>query len=94
MIKVLHKKSKLTYAVKEINKKNLKLNNMIEQVGNEVKIMYLLNHPYILKLYNHFEDDINISLVLEFAEGGQLYTKMFRTPEKKFEEKIVAKYIY
>lgn len=74
VIKVLHKKSKLTYAVKEINKKNLKLNNMIEQVGNEVKIMYLLNHPYILKLYNHFEDDINISLVLEFAEGVYTHT--------------------
>ena len=40
---------------------------MIEQVTNEVKIMYSLNHPYILKLYNHFEDDINIYLVLEFA---------------------------
>jgi len=48
---------------------------MLEQVGNEVKIMYLLNHPYILKLYNHFEDDINISLVLEFAEG--VHTHIF-----------------
>jgi serine/threonine protein kinase len=40
---------------------------------NEVRIMYSLNHPYILKLYNHFEDDVNISLVLEFAPGVILY---------------------
>ena len=38
-------------------------------MNNEVKIMYSLNHPYILKLYNHFEDDVNIYLVLEFASG-------------------------
>ena len=36
---------------------------------NEVKIMYSLNHPYILKLYNHFEDDINVYLILEFVGG-------------------------
>lgn len=27
----------------------------------------------------------------DLFDQGQLYTKMFRTPEKKFEEKIVAK---
>jgi serine/threonine protein kinase len=29
--------------------------------------MYSLNHPYILKLFNHYEDDTNIYLILEFA---------------------------
>jgi serine/threonine protein kinase len=38
-------------------------------MANEVKIMYSLNHPYILKLYNHFEDEINIYLILEFVGG-------------------------
>lgn len=74
----MHKKSKLIYAVKEINKKNLKLNSMIEQVTNEVKIMYSLNHPFVLKLYNHFEDDTNIYLVLEFVSGvrNNIFTDM------------------
>lgn len=70
VIKVEHKKTKQIYAIKEINKKNLKDNNMVEQVSNEVKIMYSLNHQNILKLYNHFEDDTNIYLILEFAQGG------------------------
>lgn len=69
VIKVEHKKTKQIYAIKEINKKNLKDNNMVEQVSNEVKIMYSLNHQNILKLYNHFEDDTNIYLILEFAQG-------------------------
>jgi len=29
--------------------------------------MYSLNHPNIIKLYNHFEEEKNIFLILEFA---------------------------
>ena len=93
MYKATHKKSKLTYAIKEMEKKQLREANMVEQVVNEVKIMYSLNHDYIIKLYNHFEDDDHIYLVLEFAQGGQLYHNLFNQPGKRFSEKIVAKYI-
>jgi len=58
------------YAIKEIEKKLLKETEMLKQMENEVKIMYSLNHPYILKLYNHFEDDNYVYLILEFAPGG------------------------
>lgn len=91
--KVCHKKSRLIYAIKEMNKSQLKFNNMVEQVVNEVKIMYGLNHDNIIKLYNHFEDDKNIYLVIEFASGGQLYQNLFKQPGKRFSEKIGAKYI-
>jgi len=70
--KVCHKKSRLIYAIKEMNKSQLKSNNMVEQVANEVKIMYSLNNEYIIKLYNHFEDEKNIYLVIEFASGVKL----------------------
>lgn len=91
--KVCHKKSKLIYAIKEMNKSQLKYNNMIEQVVNEIKIMYSLNNDYIIKLYNHFEDEKNIYLVIEFAMGGQLYQNLFKQPGKRFPEKTAAKYI-
>lgn len=55
-----------------MNKSQLKSNNMVEQVANEVKIMYSLNNEYIIKLYNHFEDEKNIYLVIEFASGVKL----------------------
>jgi serine/threonine protein kinase len=37
---------------------------MLEHVRTEVKIMYCLNHPNIVKLYNHFEDEFAIYFVL------------------------------
>jgi len=53
---------------------------MIEQLNNELKIMYQLNHPHIIKLFNHFEEDKNVFLITEFARQGQLYAKLFRQP--------------
>lgn len=35
----------------------------------EIKIMYGLYHPNIIKLYNHFEEDDHIYLIIEFASG-------------------------
>ena len=42
---------------------------MQTQIRTEVKIMYELKHDNIIYLYNHFEDDDFIYLVIEFAEG-------------------------
>ena len=32
--------------------------------------MYQIDHPRILKLYDHFEEEDNIFLLLEFIQGG------------------------
>ena len=65
-----HKKTGKTYAIKEIKKKAVNSPKILEHVKTEVRIMYLLNHPNIIKLYNHFEDEFSIYFVLEFAEKG------------------------
>lgn len=68
-----HKRSKNVYAIKVINKAKILENNLIEQIKLEVRIMYQLNHEHIVKLYNHFEDDDNFYLILQFCGKGQLY---------------------
>lgn len=52
-----------------MNKAKLKESDMVDQIKNEIKIMYSLQHDHIIKLYNHFEDDESIYLVLEYASG-------------------------
>lgn len=83
--KARHKKTGAIYAIKEIKKKTLTSQKMIEHVRTEVKIMYCLNHPNIIKLYNHFEDEFAIYFVLEFAEKGELYRSLMKAPNKRFE---------
>lgn len=62
-----HKKTGAIYAIKEIKKNTLNSEKLLNHVKTEVKVMYELNHPNIIKLYNHFEDDFSIYFVLEFA---------------------------
>jgi serine/threonine protein kinase len=92
--KCRHKKTQKIYAIKELNKKDIKDRNMVQQVRNELKIMYSLNHPNIVKLYSHFEDDLNIYLIMEYAERGQLYQNLMTNPAKKFTEIEVAKIVF
>ena len=42
---------------------------MMSYMQNEIKIMYSLNHKHILKMFNHYEDNKDIVLVLEVATG-------------------------
>ncbi len=47
---------------------------MERQIEQEIMIQLRSDHPNILQLYGYFEDTINIYLVLEFSEQGDLYT--------------------
>ena len=91
--KVTHKQNKKIYALKVIEKSNIKKHNLAQQMQNEVKIMYSLKHDNIVQLYNHFEDDENIYLVIEFAEEGQLMNKLKKAANKKLKEANAAAYL-
>ena len=47
--------------------------------------MYSLNHPNIIKLYNHFEDDAFVYLVLEYADKGHLLSVLQKSKSGKFD---------
>jgi len=86
--KVRHKVSQKIYAIKVINKSKIIEHELVEQIKLEVEIMYKLNHPYIVKLYNHYEDDDSFYLILEYAPKGQIYTLIKR--EGRFSERVSA----
>lgn len=53
--------------------------------------MYKLNHDHILKLHNHYEDDENFYLILQFCAKGQIYSLLKK--ESRFNEKVAAQYL-
>ena len=89
--KVRHKISRELYAIKVVNKKKITDANLLPQLRREIRIMYSLTHPHIIKLHNHFEDDNNFYLVLELAEGGTLFHKLAKF--KNFDEAAAAQYM-
>jgi len=70
-IKIMSKKAIFEYS----NKENLK---------REINIQRSINHPHITRLYNYFEDQDNVYLVLEYCENGSLFHYLRR--KKKFPE--------
>jgi len=41
---------------------------------NEKKVMDILNHPFLVKLYATFRDDEFVYMLLELCNGGELFT--------------------
>lgn len=80
------------YAIKRITKDFIRKKNMVESLRLEIKIMYSLDHPNIIKLYHNFEDNDYVYLVQELAEGGQIYESQIKKYGKVSDRKAV-KYI-
>ena len=64
---------------------------LVKQLEREVRILYDLDHPYIIKIITHFEDDRNVYVVLEYAPGGHMF-KLLRKM-KEFDERTSAQYL-
>jgi len=43
---------------------------------NEVEILKSIDHPHIVKIYEYFEDENHIFIVMEFLDGGELFDKI------------------
>ena len=89
--KVRHKETKKVYAIKVINKELIIKQKLIEQTNREIQIMYKLYHPHIIKLSNHFEDDEDFCLIMQYASKGQLYSQIKRL--KRLDQKQAAQYM-
>lgn len=59
-------------AVKIINKTNLS-DDSLKKLWREVKIMKMLDHPNIVKLFEVIETHDVLYLVLEYASGGEVF---------------------
>ena len=89
--KVRHKITKKIFAIKVINKDSIIKQNLVEQTNREIEIMYALDHPHIIKLYNHFEDNDDFCLIMQYASKGQLYAQIRRL--KRLDQKSAAQYM-
>ena len=70
-------KSKLNlriYALKKYNSEYLNKPDALKYVVNESIFMKQLNNENVVKLYNNFKDKSGLYMVMEYMDGGDLYT--------------------
>ena len=70
--KVRNKVTDKLYAIKVINKQNIIEQKMVDQINREIEIMYKVNHPHIVKLYDTFQIDHNLYFIFEYCQNGNL----------------------
>lgn len=62
------------YAVKVMNKKDLLRKNQSQHVQSERRIMAHANNPFVAKFYHSFQSKNHLFIVMEFVNGGDLYS--------------------
>ncbi|GMI92727.1 SNF1 kinase homolog 10, SNF1-RELATED PROTEIN KINASE 1.1 [Hibiscus trionum] len=60
-------------AIKILNRREIKKAAMEEKVAREIKILKLLMHPHITRVYEVIETTTDIFIVMEYVESGELY---------------------
>ena len=71
---VQHKITQAIYAIKAIDKHTQA--SIQDQIyfRREIEIMYRVHHPNVVKLYGHFEDDTYCYFIMEYVDGGNIYS--------------------
>lgn len=74
---VLRKSDNKDFAIKSIRKSQVRKREInLKLLINEINILKVVNHPNIIKLYEIYESDKHINLVMEYVTGGDLLTQL------------------
>mmetsp|Transcript_549 Transcript_549/g.732 ORF Transcript_549/g.732 Transcript_549/m.732 type:complete len:422 (-) Transcript_549:4349-5614(-) len=68
-----HTVSQEQFAIKILDKRKIKQDNLIENLRSEIRIMKSINHPNIVRLYEVLQSNSKIYLVLELVTEGELF---------------------
>ena len=85
----INKETKQKVAVKIMNKKNMDSSDL-ELVRTEIEILKICQHPYIIKLYDVFENIDYIYIIMEHCSGGDLFSFIKKRNFMLREEKVVV----
>ena len=81
----INKQTQEKVAIKTMSKYDMSPFDL-EQVQTEIEILKIANHPHIIRLYDVFENLYYIYIIMEYCEGGDLFSYLerrdFKIPEK------------
>uniref|UniRef100_A0A0E0JNY5 non-specific serine/threonine protein kinase n=1 Tax=Oryza punctata TaxID=4537 RepID=A0A0E0JNY5_ORYPU len=77
-------------AIKVFDKESVQLSGTMEQVKREVNVMRRVHHRHIIRLHEVMATRSRIYFVMEYAGGGELFTRLSRSP--RFPEPVARRY--
>lgn len=81
------------FAQKQLKKASVTVHKrLVEQTKSERAILESVNrHPFVVKLYYAFQDHAKLYLILEYAQGGELFHHL--SMERMFSAEVAAFYM-
>jgi len=67
------------YALKCLQKHHIKKSHQVKNVIAEKNAMACMNDPFVLKLFNTFQDANQLYMALEIVYGGELWSLMYQS---------------
>jgi|MDSY01.2.fsa_nt_gb CRP-like cAMP-binding protein len=86
------KNKKNIFALKSLHKEEIVRYAQQTNTLNEKNIMMVCNHPFILQLHNTYKDSHRLYFLLEFCNGGELFSRLHTTTKDGCDEKRDAKF--
>ena len=80
------------FAAKVIDKVQSDRLDITKRLKQEIEILEQTDHPGIIKIFDHFENDLELVLILELFEQGTLHN--LKTKVIHFNENLAACYVY
>jgi calcium-dependent protein kinase len=89
VLKIQNIDTGIEYACKELQKNEVA---DLDSFNREIDILIKLDHPNIIKLYEVYENDDFIYIVMELCKGGELFDRIIKRTEQgnPFTEKEAA----
>lgn len=79
-------------AIKVIDKDKVMKSGQTEHIKREISIMRKVRHPYIIQLFEVMATKSKIYFVMEYAKGGELFTKLSK--KGKLKEEVAHRYFW
>jgi serine/threonine protein kinase len=67
--------SSMVYAMKSIHLHCVKDPTFVNELKNEIEVLKTLDHPHIIKIFETFDYNKQIFVVMELCSGGDLYSR-------------------
>jgi len=74
------------YAVKVLKKAQVVKMKQVEHTNDERRMLQKVKHPFLITLWGTFQDSKNLYMVMDFIEGGELFSLLRKSQVSFFSQ--------